>query len=109
MPALQVKDCPVSVYEQLRACADEENRSIAQQTLTIIQDFLAARERDTALGETSQRAVRPPYSAETDEVDYVAKRKRAFERISALPPIPVSATTPAAADVLAQIRQEEAR
>ena len=47
MPALQVKDCPASVYEQLRACADEENRSIAQQTLTIIQDFPAARERGT--------------------------------------------------------------
>lgn len=109
MPALQVKDCPASVYEQLRACADEENRSIAQQTLTIIQDFLAARERDAGRSEARRRTSRPAYSAETDTVDFIAKRKRAFERIGELPPIPVSATAPAAADVLAHIRQEEAR
>ena len=44
MPALQVKDCPHDVYEKLRECAAEENRSISQQALTILEDYLAMRE-----------------------------------------------------------------
>ena len=44
MPALQVKDCPADVYEKLRKCAEEENRSISQQTLTIIEYLKQCRE-----------------------------------------------------------------
>ena len=39
MPALQVKDCPTEVYEELRRCASRENRSISQQALTILEDY----------------------------------------------------------------------
>jgi hypothetical protein len=40
MPALQVKDCPSSVYDRLRLCADLEDRSISQQTLHILKQYL---------------------------------------------------------------------
>lgn len=53
MPALQVKECSEDVYERLRACAANENRSIAQQTLTIIQDYLNA--LDEPLAQTTGR------------------------------------------------------
>ena len=110
MPALQVKDCPAAVYEQLRACADEENRSISQQTLTIIEDYLAMRNGATATPAQSvafrQRGGAPSLAPSES---YVEKRQRAFARIAALSPLPVSDTAPSAADLLSAIREKEAR
>ena len=115
MPALQVKDCPADVYEHLRACAAEENRSIAQQALTIIEDFLAARVAacDGVAKPGYARAAtvntRSAYVDAPDGIDYVAKRRRTFERIGALAPLPMSDASPSSADILARIRDEEAR
>lgn len=104
MPALQVKDCPSDVYESLRICAAEENRSISQQVLTIIQQYLKARASNRTM------ASAPPASHDSafDNTDYKAKRAKAFKRIENLPPLPVSPTSPAASDLLARIRDEEA-
>lgn len=109
MPALQVKDCPTDVYERLRACASQENRSIAQQALTIIEKYLEARGETPVKGASDGNPARPSYAVPIEEADYLAKRKRAFERIGMLAPLPVGPSSPAAADVLAQIREEEAR
>ena len=112
MPALQIKDCPDSAYERLRACAKAENRSISQQALTIIEDYLDARDRGfVAFSSSAAPAVRqrPSYSGVDDGVDYIAKRKATFERISKLPPIPITETAPRTDIILAQIREEEAR
>lgn len=40
MAALQVKDFPDELYEQLRLCAEMNHRSISQQTTCIIEDYL---------------------------------------------------------------------
>ena len=112
MPPLQVKDCPQDVYERLRACAGEENRSIAQQALTIIEDFLDMREVLGARAAVRSRWAASYASAEegaAHPVDYAAKRARAFARIDALEPIPAGARIPSAVDLLAEIREEEAR
>ena len=115
MPALQVKDCPADVYEKLRKCAEEENRSISQQTLTIIEDFLAMRERQRAVAEAVgeeppiRARLRPVYGPEAnDGIDYAARHREIFERIAALPPLP-SEGLPSAAEMIRQIRDEEAR
>ena len=42
MPALQVKDFPAELYEELRACAAAEDRSISQQTVRILREYLRA-------------------------------------------------------------------
>ena len=52
MPALQVKDFPDDIYEQLRVVAAEENRSISQQTLVIIKEFLWRRNHGEFAAET---------------------------------------------------------
>lgn len=112
MPALQIKDCPEDVYERLRACAKAENRSIAQQALTIVEQYLDARDRGFVAFETARPAAekrRLSYVEVDDGVDYVAKRKAVFDRISKLPPIPITETAPRADIILAQIREEEAR
>lgn len=52
MPALQIKDCPSDVYESLKDCVRRQNRSIAQQALTILKDYLG-HSRGRNLGERS--------------------------------------------------------
>lgn len=103
MPALQVKDCPVEVYEELRRCAARENRSISQQALTILEDYLGFRE---PVRDTRSSSARREHNEKTS---YIEKRKRIFERIDKLPAIPVSELAPSSADLLAEIRREEAR
>lgn len=41
MPALQVRDFPDDLYEQLKERAREEHRSIAQQTIVCVEDYLS--------------------------------------------------------------------
>lgn len=119
MPALQVKDCPADVYEKLRKCAEEENRSISQQTLTIIEDFLALRERKRTAGTSDnlEESIEPPvrvkfrpaYGPEVDDgIDYAARWREKMKRLEALPPLP-SEGLPNAAEMIRQIRDEEAR
>lgn len=40
MPALQVRDFPEDLYEKLKECAEQEHRSIAQQTTYILSRYL---------------------------------------------------------------------
>ena len=42
MPALQVRELPEDLYEALRECASNEDRSISQQTIHILRDYLRA-------------------------------------------------------------------
>ena len=109
MPPLQVKDCPADVYERLRACAQEENRSISQQTLTIIEDFLDMRDGLKTASETRSTRMRPSSVREVDDTDYLARRLETLRRINELPPIPVTDRCPSSVEILAQIRAEEAR
>ncbi len=105
MPALQVKNCPADVYENLRACANEENRSISQQVLTIIQRYLETR----SSGRTTSTSISAPYASALEEPNYIEKRAKAFDHISRLRPLPVTPSSPSASDLLTQIREKEAR
>lgn len=110
MPPLQVKECPTDVYERLRKCAHEENRSIAQQTLTIIEDFLDMRDGLKSIGETRSQHFMVPSSVRADTgFDYRSRRLETFARIDKLPTIPTTDATPRADVILAQVREEEAR
>lgn len=40
MPALQVRDFPEDLYEELKKCAEREHRSIAQQAAYILSRYL---------------------------------------------------------------------
>ena len=120
-PPLQVKDCPTEVYERLRACAARENRSIAQQTLTIIEEYLGMRPASNpepvsasnpAPRRLSGEHARPRllYSnEEQDDTDYLSTFRERLKLFDDLPPIPVSERCPRSDVILAQIREEEAR
>lgn len=116
MPALQVKDCPIEVYERLRECAARENRSIAQQTVTILEEYLGMRAPSKPAAHTAQNDSREPerprllYSNDArDDFDYAADLRETLQLIDELPPIPISERSPRADIILAQIREEEAR
>lgn len=116
MPALQVKDCPDELYERLRICANEQNRSISQQTVTILEEYLGMRPASKPAVPTAPlmpEAGRPRllYSIgnRQDDVDYISRRARIFEEIAQLPQIPITETAPRTDVILAQIREEEAR
>lgn len=109
MPALQIKDCPSEVYERLRNCAREENRSISQQALTVLEDFLDMRDGLKTATDMRMRSFGPSAVRQVDDTDYLARRVHALERINELPPVPVTDATPRTADIIAQIRSQEAR
>jgi hypothetical protein len=48
MPLLQVRDIPADVYEELARVARVENRSIAQQTVTMLRSALQLTQERTA-------------------------------------------------------------
>ena len=86
MPALQVKDCPSETYELLRERSARENRSISQQTLTIIEQYLGLRDPDGA--DSRSRDVQPlsaRFAAEEPDAHFLERRQAIFERINDLP------------------------
>lgn len=115
MPPLQVKDCPEDVYERLRACAKRENRSISQQTLTMIEYYLSIYEPQDTLSSSTGWRLRPKdshrsiYAGDDPLVDYLSPRREVLARIRQHKPAALSVNRPLAHEVLAQIRKEEAR
>ena len=109
MPPLQVKDCPDSVYEQLRICAAEEHRSISNQALTIIEDYLEARSKGLLSASRTSGKNKVVVYRKEGEVNYAEKRRKLFAEIRKMRKIPISEDRPRADIMLAQIREEEAR
>ena len=90
--------------------------SIAQQTITILEEYLGMRPAAKPAAptvshapETSRPRLLYSIGNHQDGVDYVSRRTRIFEEIAQLPPIPITDTAPRTDVILAQIREEEAR
>lgn len=103
MPALQIKDCPQDTYEQLKLVAAAENRSISQQMLTILQEYLKEYPADRGRKE-SWRDIWVP--EERSGVDYAAKHKRAIEKLNELPRYGLPDGYTNAADLVHDAREE---
>ena len=56
MPLLQVRDCPAEIYGQIAARAKAERRTIAQQTLVLIEGGLRNGEEPPGLTERQRQA-----------------------------------------------------
>lgn len=119
MPALQVKDFPSDLYDGLRECAAEQDRNISQQTVHILREYLRAYKQLggsigwEASGAESEANQKPALEIFTDGkvLDQEAKmrierRKRAFEKIDALPKPKSSSNEPGAAELIRQMREE---
>lgn len=87
MPALQVRDFPDELYEQLKAYAASQHRSVAQQTIVAVEQMLAHPEASHHWnGERLYRAVRPipDFDTEAERAARIEKRKALFAEIRRL-------------------------
>lgn len=129
MPALQVKDFPGDLYEELRSCAASADRSLAQQTTHIIKSYLETQHAATeyawqaagsrAVTYAGGNALEPPAHARSAALvpAYApapdptwsqarkARRERAFAAIDALPPFDVPDDFPDAAELVRGMRE----
>ena len=72
MPLLQVRDCPEDVYKKIALVAKKENRSIAQQTVVLLerslgQEISNKERRKTILQKIEARNI----SADIQRIDQV--------------------------------------
>jgi len=93
MPALQVRDFPDQLYEELRLCAKHEYRSIAQQTIVIIQDYLSRENKRLA-------------EAERPKANYAEHRRQVFERIDSLPLFKLPEDFPTPQQIIREMRDQ---
>lgn len=101
MPALQVRDFPDHMYEELKAAAQRDHRSIAQQTIYAVEQYLKAQrrgveEQDTWTNRTKQ--------AEDERQERIKKREALFEKLSKMPPHEVPEGFPSAAELIREDR-----
>ena len=94
MPALQVKDFPQDLYDELKACAAKEDRSISQQTVHILRDYLRAYRQwanrsdwevipknSESFSAYQDRTMTRCESEEAERQARIEKRKKIFEKI----------------------------
>jgi len=93
MPALQVRDFPEELYEELRVFAQQEHRSIAQQTIVAVQDYL-----------TRQKADDEPSRKASAYIDHRERRRKVIERINSLPPFEVPEGFPTPQEIIRELR-----
>lgn len=94
MPALQVKHFPQDLYDELKTCAAKEDRSISQQTVHILRDYLRAYRQwsnrsdwevipknSEAFSAYHDRIMTRRESEEVERQARIEKRKKIFEKI----------------------------
>lgn len=126
MPALQVRDFPEDLYGELRECANDECRSIANQVIYILRDYLRAyrvKQRHEAADEGAPRfvCIEPKPKAAPCRIEPVGRRDRLqceeeerfarieerkglFARIHALPKFEVPDSFPGPAELVREDR-----
>lgn len=117
MPALQVRDCPDSLYRELSRCAEEERRSISQQILVALEDYLERRERDRQINEMLDehfplppKPWEPGYRAYADSKrareEGLRQRREVLAQIAARPPHVVPDDFPSVEEIVWEMRDE---
>lgn len=115
MPALQVKDFPPDLYEELKDCAAQQDRNISQQTVRILREYLLAYRQ---MGSSAFAGTRPPEAArqwygglgetpcESEREARIERRRRSFERIHSLPKLEDPDGFPDPAELVRLMREE---
>lgn len=87
MPALQVRDFPDELYEQLKAYAASQHRSVAQQTIVAVEQMLEAADAQhywdgRELHRLERRSRYLDYDTEAERAARIEKRKALFAEIA---------------------------
>lgn len=109
MSSLQVKDFPEELYSSLRDCAAAEDRSISQQTVHVLREYLKRYEQsggdDAGVFGDERSALNVP-DAEGERLARIENRKVLFARADALPAYELPAGFPDASEMIRQMRDE---
>ena len=111
MTALQVRDFPADLYEDLRSCAREQDRSLSQQTVHILREYLQAYGQAKEDAGLTVRTTACRIGDAKDEGEGIAarraeRRRKAFEEIDALPAFTVPEDFPEPAELVRDMREE---
>lgn len=101
MPALQVRDLPQDLYDKLKARAEREHRSLAQETIVAIE-----RHVDPAMRPDEMPARFRLVDEEAERQARIARRRRVLEEIAAMPPSIVPDDFPSPAELIREGRRE---
>lgn len=101
MPALQVRDLPQDLYDKLKARAEREHRSLAQETIVAIE-----RHVDPATRPDEMPARFRLVDEEAERQARIACRRRVLEEIAAMPPSIVPDDFPSPAELIREERRE---
>ena len=114
MPALQVKDFPDDLYAELKACASAEDRSLSQQTVHILREYLRVYRELGGRAEWAVVAVERPrpriehvsrrVAAEAEREMRIERKRKVFERIDARPHSKTPDSFPSPAEIVRQMR-----
>lgn len=104
MPALQVRDFPQDTYESLKLRAEADRRSVAQEVIVAVEDFLSKDGRAGSAG--AARSIYAPQRESAEVIQERIERKRKlFEEIRANP-FKLPADAPSPEEVVRQGRDE---
>ena len=98
MPALQIRDLPQGLYDELKLRAEREHRSLAQQATVAIEQHLRL------VPPTEQPA--RPLTEEEERQARIAKRKAIFARIDAMPKVEIPDDFPDIVEIIHEGRGE---
>lgn len=97
MTALQVRDCPTELYKELSSEARRQNRSIAQQMLTILENHYGRGPQAHVPSQSDSRGTRG---------ERAARKRRLFEELGALPAFRIPAEYGDTATMVSRAREE---
>ncbi len=116
MPALQVKDFPADLYDDLRACATDQDRSMSQQTVHILREYLQMYQqasgrvgwvvRAAGLDASDGSAFPARRTAEDERRGRIERRKRIFDEIENRSGSVIPEDFPSPAELVQQTREE---
>jgi hypothetical protein len=95
MPALQVRDFPAELYEELKARAQCENRSLSQQAIVAIREHLFMPQDPTP----------KLFAREEDGEQRLARRRALFEEMDQSPRVSLLPDFPCPAEIIREIRE----
>ena len=124
MPALQVRDFPEELYEELKDCAEQEHRSIAQQVTFILSRYLRiyrakvlmdeagapdfqliCANLDDSREESQWTGAADSKETTAEEEARILKRKLLLERIHSRPQTPIPDDFPSSVEIIREMRE----
>lgn len=112
MTALQVRDFPEDLYEELKAFAKAEDRSLSQQTVHIIREYLAMQNNANESGSMINASIDRVRVAdrrkqeEAERQERIEKRRKLYEELKSRKPIELPEELADVAGMIRSMREE---